>query len=63
MQARVAMQSKYIRDYQDLYEDFHITQLPLQPGEVRGADGLAQFSKLLVERYNPQQPEESGEVA
>jgi arsenite-transporting ATPase len=40
---------------QDLYEDFHITKLPLLESEVRGAEPLRAFSEHLVNEYVPNQ--------
>jgi len=46
--ARAAVQNKYLTQVDDLYDDFHVIKVPLQPGEVRGPDALSQFSTLLL---------------
>ena len=51
--ARVRMQQKYLDQFYDLYEDFHIVKMPLLEEEVRGADALEAFSKSLVAPYDP----------
>lgn len=53
-QSRIAMQKKYIDQIKELFEDFHITILPLQESEVRGVNDLAKFSQFLLNppKYN-----------
>jgi len=50
--ARSKMQTKYIDQICDLYEDFHIIKLPLQRNEIRGSKSLSEFSKLLLNPYD-----------
>ena len=47
------MQSKYLAQIKELYEDFNVTQLPLLTKEVRGTEDLKTFSEMLVKPYNP----------
>lgn len=49
--ARVRMQQKYLDQFYDLYEDFHIVKMPLLEEEVRGSDALLSFSKWLIKPY------------
>jgi arsenite-transporting ATPase len=46
--ARSKMQQKYLSQIIELYDDFHITVMPLLEEEVRGTDSLRQFSEMLL---------------
>ncbi|XLR12029.1 hypothetical protein S83_039967 [Arachis hypogaea] len=53
LQARMKMQQKYLNQFYELYDDFHITKLPLLPEEVTGVEALKAFSKHFKTPYQP----------
>lgn len=53
-QVRKSMQEKYLAEMMELYaDDFHIVKMPLLTEEVRGAEKLRNFSRMLIEPYTP----------
>lgn len=53
LKARMKMQERYIDQFHMLYEDFHITKLPLMPEEVTGLQALRTFSRHFTAPYQP----------
>ncbi|KAJ0113538.1 hypothetical protein Patl1_00337 [Pistacia atlantica] len=53
LRARMRMQQKYLDQFYMLYDDFHITKLPLLPQEVTGVEALQSFSPQFVTPYQP----------
>ena len=55
--ARGRMQAKYLQQIDALYDEFHITHMPLLDQEVRGKERIEQFAAWLLD------PEEARRVA
>lgn len=53
LKARMRMQTKYLDQFYMLYDDFHITKLPLLPEEVTGVEALKAFSHHFINSYQP----------
>lgn len=53
LKARMRMQQKYLDQFYMLYDDFHITKLPLLPQEVCGVEALKSFSRQFLSPYQP----------
>ena len=46
--ARERMQAKYLQQIDELYEDMHVTRMPLLDGEVRGTERIRRFATFLL---------------
>ncbi len=44
----------FMLQIEDLYEDFHVTKLPLLEHEVRGTTQVHKFSEYLTRPFNPE---------
>ncbi|CAN1157578.1 ATPase GET3A [Linum perenne] len=53
LKARMRMQQKYLDQFYMLYDDFHITKLPLLPEEVTGVEALKNFSRKFLMPHQP----------
>ncbi|XP_027115045.1 ATPase GET3A-like [Coffea arabica] len=53
LRARMRMQQKYLDQFYLLYDDFHISKLPLLPQEVCGVEALESFSRHFLSPYQP----------
>ncbi|GLT51873.1 hypothetical protein SLA2020_347120 [Shorea laevis] len=53
LRARMRMQQKYLDQFYMLYDDFHISKLPLLAEEVTGVDALKAFSQHFLTQYKP----------
>lgn len=51
LKARMKMQERYVDQFHMLYEDFHISKLPLMPEEVTGLQALKTFSRHFIIPY------------
>jgi arsenite/tail-anchored protein-transporting ATPase len=51
-ESRKKMQQKYINQIKELFEDYHIIQLPALDHEVRGIEDLKKFSEYLINEQN-----------
>ncbi|CAN1188938.1 ATPase GET3A [Linum perenne] len=54
LKARMRMQQKYLDQFYMLYDDFHITKLPLLPEEVTGVEALKNFSRKFLAPHQPE---------
>jgi len=51
-ESRKRIQSKYLEQIDELYEDFSIVRMPLHSDEVRGVPALTKFSDFLLKPYD-----------
>lgn len=56
--ARKDMQSRYLTQIHDIYDDFKITEVPLFPEEIRGIPSLTRLSNLLATGLLPDKGEQ-----
>lgn len=57
LKARMRMQQKYVDQFYVLYDDFHVTKLPLLQEEVCGVGALKSFSEHFIIPYLPKIPQ------
>ncbi len=68
-----SLRQRYLSQFHDLYEDFHVLELPLLADEIRGVDALRDFSSMLmmseeerrahVRQAEPDAPDAAAELA
>jgi len=51
--ARRRMQKKYLKEIEELYDEFNVVKMPLLVEEVRGVERLSKFSEMLIKPYVP----------
>lgn len=51
--ARRRMQKKYLKEIEELYDEFNVVKMPLLVEEVRGVERLSKFSEMLIHPYVP----------
>lgn len=49
------MQSKYITQIKELFDDFHLTTSPLLDEEVRGVERLKMFGHVIFDQILPEE--------
>ncbi|KAL1917876.1 uncharacterized protein VTP21DRAFT_3710 [Calcarisporiella thermophila] len=50
---RHKMQQKYLEQIHELYDDFHVVQMPMLTKEVRGIEDIKRFGEMLMRPYKP----------
>jgi Anion-transporting ATPase len=50
--SRAKMQQRYLEQFDELYDGFHVVKLPLLEAEVRGLPAIQSFSRWLFEPYD-----------